>query len=87
MVGVPDERWGERVVAVIAPRRGQALVADDLDAHCREHLAAFKVPRRIVAVEEVRRLPSGTTDHAWVRKTARTEASMASDAVATSPEA
>ncbi|QYG93369.1 AMP-binding protein [Iamia sp. SCSIO 61187] len=87
VVGVPDERWGERVVAVIAPRRGRALVADDLDAHCREHLAAFKVPRRIVTVDEVRRLPSGKTDHAWVRKTARTDGSRASDPVATGPDA
>ncbi len=71
VVGVPDERWGERVVAVVAARPGRLVDADDLDAHCREHLASFKVPRGVVTVAEVRRLPSGKVDHAWVRGTAR----------------
>lgn len=74
VVGVPDERWGERVTAVVAPRPGAPVDAAALQAHCREHLAAFKVPRRIVAVDAVRRLPSGKTDHAWVRSTAREDA-------------
>jgi fatty-acyl-CoA synthase len=72
VVGVPDERWGERVVAVVAARPGRLVDPDDLDAHCREHLASFKVPRRVVTVAEVRRLPSGKVDHPWVRSTART---------------
>jgi acyl-CoA synthetase (AMP-forming)/AMP-acid ligase II len=72
VVGVPDERWGERVVAVVAARPERPATADDLDAHCREHLASFKVPRRIVPVTEVRRLPSGKVDHRWVRETALT---------------
>ncbi len=69
VVGVPDERWGERVVAVVAWRPG-ADGRSGLEAHCRDHLATFKVPRRIVPVDAVRRLPSGKTDHAWVRATA-----------------
>lgn len=72
VVGVPDERWGERVVAVVALRPGRPVGSGDLESHCREHLASFKVPRRIVAVAEVRRLPSGKIDHAWVRKVGRT---------------
>jgi acyl-CoA synthetase (AMP-forming)/AMP-acid ligase II len=74
VVGVPDDRWGERVVAVVAARPGRTVAADDLDAHCREHLASFKVPRRIVEVAEVRRLPSGKVDHRWVRDTAQDDA-------------
>ncbi|HYI60829.1 MAG TPA: AMP-binding protein [Acidimicrobiales bacterium] len=72
VVGVPDERWGERVTAVVAPRAGATLDRADLEAHCRDHLAAFKVPRRLVEVAAVRRLPSGKADHAWVRAVART---------------
>ncbi len=67
VVGVPDERWGERVVAVIAPRPGSHLGQEELDAHCRARLAAFKVPRQVAMVRTVRRLPSGKTDHTWVR--------------------
>ncbi|WCO69014.1 AMP-binding protein [Iamia majanohamensis] len=74
VVGVPDERWGERVVAVVAARQGAAPTFEELDAHCRERLAAFKVPRRVVPVAVVRRLPSGKTDHAWVRDVARRDA-------------
>lgn len=70
VVGVPDERWGERVTAVVARRSGAEVDHAELDAHCRAHLASFKVPRRIVDAAEIRRLPSGKADHAWVRATA-----------------
>jgi acyl-CoA synthetase (AMP-forming)/AMP-acid ligase II len=71
VVGVADDRWGERVVAVIAHRPGIAAADVELNAHCRAHLAAFKVPRRTITVDAVRRLASGKTDHAWVRAVAR----------------
>lgn len=71
VVGMPDERWGERVVAVIAPRVGTDPRIAELDAHCRAQLASYKVPRRVLTVTSVRRLASGKTDHAWVRSVAR----------------
>src|SRR5207247_5388986 len=48
VVGVPDERWGESVAAVIAPRTGHAVTLDVLTEHCRAGLAGYKVPRRTV---------------------------------------
>ena len=59
VVGEPDERWGERVVAFVVP--GAALTADTLDRHCREcpDLANFKRPRRIVFVSEIPKTASG----------------------------
>jgi 2-furoate---CoA ligase len=60
VVGEPDERWGERVVAFVVPGDG-ALTADALDQHCREcpDLANFKRPRRIVFVSEIPKTASG----------------------------
>jgi long-chain acyl-CoA synthetase len=47
VIGVPDERWGERVHAVIVPRPGTDLNAAALIAHCRERIAGYKCPRSI----------------------------------------
>jgi long-chain acyl-CoA synthetase len=45
VIGLPDAHWGERVHAVVVPREGQAIDAAELDAHCRAHIAGYKVPR------------------------------------------
>jgi 2-furoate---CoA ligase len=60
VVGEPDPRWGERVVAFVVPR-GRGLTAEALDHHCREaaDLAGFKRPRRVVFVAEVPKTASG----------------------------
>jgi 2-furoate---CoA ligase len=60
VVGEPDARWGERVVAFVVPRRA-ALTADALDRYCRDaaDLASFKRPRRIVFVQEIPKTASG----------------------------
>jgi 2-furoate---CoA ligase len=60
VVGEPDERWGERVVAFVVPG-GEGLTAEALDRHCREsaELASFKRPRRVVFVTEIPKTPSG----------------------------
>jgi acyl-CoA synthetase (AMP-forming)/AMP-acid ligase II len=57
VVGIPDERWGEVVTAVVVPRA--PVAADDLVAHCRGQLAGFKAPRRIEFVDELPRTASG----------------------------
>lgn len=65
VVGMADERFGQRVAAAVAPRPGIAIDGADLQQHCRDRLADFKVPRRVIMVEEVRRRPSGKLDLAW----------------------
>ncbi|WP_114906576.1 class I adenylate-forming enzyme family protein [Ornithinimicrobium murale] len=57
VVGVPDERWGERGVALVVRRTGVVTDAAELTEHCRERLAAFKVP---AAVHFVGELPYGS---------------------------
>lgn len=66
VVGIPDERFGERVAAVVQARSGALVDVADLEAHCRTQLADFKVPRRVVS-DEVRRRPSGKADLGWAR--------------------
>ncbi|WP_088280481.1 AMP-binding protein [Ideonella sp. A 288] len=51
VVGAPDPEWGEVVVAFVVPRPGVALSDAVLDAHCLEHIARFKRPKRYVFVE------------------------------------
>ena len=75
VVGVPDDRWGQRVAAVVQPRPGEAPSLDDLDAHCRGYVAAYKVPKEVHLVGEVVRSPSGKPDYPWAGKVARGEIS------------
>jgi fatty-acyl-CoA synthase len=59
VVGVPDERWGERPVAVVVMAPGASLDFDTFTAHCRAHLARFKTPKELVLREQLPRNPSG----------------------------
>ncbi|MDY6995630.1 MAG: long-chain-fatty-acid--CoA ligase [Actinomycetota bacterium] len=53
VIGVPDDRWGERVHAVVVLRPGAAVSAEQLGAHCREAIAGYKVPRSFEFVAEL----------------------------------
>ena len=67
---MPDERWGERVTAVVQARPGATPTLDDLAEHARAHLASYKVPRGLVLVDPIVRSPSGKPDYRWARATA-----------------
>ncbi len=78
VVGVPDERWGERVAAIVQLRPGVADPGDDLLIdHCRTQVAGYKVPRTVVRVDEVVRSPSGKPDYPWARQVAAEQATSA----------
>ena len=71
VLGAPDERFGQRVVAVVATVAGTpAPDLDTLQAHCRAHLAGYKVPRALHVVAEIPRSPAGKADYAWARAAA-----------------
>jgi long-chain acyl-CoA synthetase len=59
VVGVPDDRWGEAIVAVVVRRPGRALAEDDVVGACRERLAGFKKPRAVEFVDELPKTGSG----------------------------
>jgi long-chain acyl-CoA synthetase len=59
VIGVPDERWGEIVTALIVPRPGSEITPEELIAFARLRLAGYKLPRRVEFVSELPRTPTG----------------------------
>jgi long-chain acyl-CoA synthetase len=59
VIGVPDERWGEAVKAIVVLAEGAAATEAELIAFAREHLAGFKLPKSVDVAESLPRNPSG----------------------------
>jgi acyl-CoA synthetase (AMP-forming)/AMP-acid ligase II len=55
VIGVPDETWGERVVALVVPERDADVTEESVYAACREQLAGFKRPERVILVDALPR--------------------------------
>ncbi|MCB0964268.1 MAG: acyl-CoA synthetase [Acidimicrobiales bacterium] len=76
VVGVPDDRWGQAVCAVVQPRAGADVPSlESIQEHARAHVARYKVPRHVVQVDEIVRSPAGKPDYPWAT-------SLATEAVA-----
>ena len=71
VVGRPDPKWGQQVVALVQPTAGADVTLEALDAHCRPHLAAYKLPRDLKIVERIQRSPTGKPDYEWARHVSR----------------
>lgn len=67
VVGVPDDRWGEAVCAVVVARSGAAPTLETVQETVRQRLARYKVPRRLVLVVELPVLASGKVDKKRLR--------------------
>jgi len=59
VVGIPDERWGEKVVAAVVKKSDSSLTAIHVEAHCRERLHTWKCPKKVVFVTELPRNAMG----------------------------
>ena len=68
VIGVPDERLGQRVAALVQPRPGAAPDLAALQAHVRGQLAGYKVPRSLWLTDAIRRTVSGKADYAWAHQ-------------------
>jgi acyl-CoA synthetase (AMP-forming)/AMP-acid ligase II len=67
VIGIPDERWGERVLALIVEKPGEKVPKPALLAHARAHLADFKVPKEVQIRGPLPRTPSGKIKKAELR--------------------
>jgi acyl-CoA synthetase (AMP-forming)/AMP-acid ligase II len=70
VVGVPDERWGELVVAFVVPAGGRDPSPAELTEHCRDRLSPFKVPRAWRVVDELPMTASAKVQRAELRRIA-----------------
>lgn len=77
VVGVPDERYGQHVAAVVQPREGSRPTLAGLGAFVRAEIAGYKVPRSLWLVDEVKRSPAGKPDYRWAKE--QTEAGPADE--------
>jgi 3-oxocholest-4-en-26-oate---CoA ligase len=71
VVGVPDDRFGQHVCAVVQFRPGGAVGLVELQEFCRGVLTCYKIPRQVVAVEAIVRSPSGKADYPWAARHAQ----------------
>ncbi len=62
-VGIPDQRFGEVICAVVEPREGATIDADAVVEHVREKLARYKSPRHVVVIDTIGRAANGKVDY------------------------
>ncbi len=68
VIGIPDELLGQRVAALVQLRQGRGADLAAIEAHVREQIAGYKVPRSIWLVDAVSRGPAGKPDYAWAHR-------------------
>ncbi len=67
VVGLPDDRWGQSVNAVVALHPDVVVDDDDIIAHARTQIAAYKAPKRILRTDSFLRSPNGKSDYKWAK--------------------
>jgi acyl-CoA synthetase (AMP-forming)/AMP-acid ligase II len=70
VVGVPDEKWGEAITALVEPHAGAGVDDTELIAHVKSHLAAYKAPKKVFVVSTIGRAANGKLDYKRLRSEA-----------------
>lgn len=67
-IGVEDEKWGEMVVAFVSPQHGATVSSEDVVAVCRESIASYKIPKRVIVVDELPKNATGKIERGVLRR-------------------
>jgi fatty-acyl-CoA synthase len=70
VVGVPDEKWGEAITAIVVPQPEAKIDSDELIKHVKAKLAAYKAPKSVIVVDNLGRSPAGKLDYPGLREKA-----------------
>jgi len=70
VVGVPDEKWGEAITAIVVPKPGESVDESELIKHVKANLAAYKAPKTVIVVDSLGRSPAGKLDYPGLREKA-----------------
>ena len=73
VVGVDDPKFGQKVVAVVSLEDSKQLDEDDLVNATRQFIAGYKLPKKIIFVDEVQRAPNGKANYKWAKNVANKE--------------
>ncbi|WP_227998327.1 acyl-CoA synthetase [Nocardia australiensis] len=68
VIGLPDERYGQRVGAIVQARAGAEVDITALDAHARDRIAGYKAPRGYWLVADMQRQATGKANYAWAKR-------------------
>ena len=73
VVGVPDDKWGQMVTAVVQPAGSAQLQEDAVRAHVREYLAGYKTPKRVLVKDDLNRASNGKADYKGITAYAKAQ--------------
>lgn len=82
VIGLPDERWGSKVAAVVQVQQGQTFDLQEFEKVCRTNLSGYKVPRAVFVATEVKRSPAGKADYRWAKAFAQDNQPLTAAALA-----
>jgi acyl-CoA synthetase (AMP-forming)/AMP-acid ligase II len=68
VIGIPDERWGELVTALVVPAPGEQVTAEEIVTHCRGRIAGYKIPKRVEFRDAIPRTATGKTQKFKLRE-------------------
>ena len=76
VVGLPDEKWGDAVAAVVVPKAGQQVSEGEIIDHCRSVLAGFKTPKKVIFTDELPKTATQKISRRLVREAIARDTSL-----------